>query len=134
MIAAKIDEVSRETRAEEAARKRGWIASARMAFQPRRREACFVCGKFQSISQAHHVVPLGEQFDRGFSVANHEHEFLCPNHHAILNLWIDDDISHQRRGRRAAPTFEDLTNEEVERMFQLSGRAGPVNATAKGTE
>lgn len=108
---------------EYANRKRAWIAAARMAFEPRRREACFVCGKFQSIAQAHHVVPLGEQFDRGFPAADHEHEFLCPNHHFILHLWIDDDISHQRRGRRAAPTVDDLTNEEIERMLQLSGRA-----------
>jgi hypothetical protein len=117
-------DVGRAMRAERADKKRAWIASARLLFEPRSREACFVCRKFKSIAQAHHVVPLGEQFDREFETASHEHEFLCPNHHVMLHLWIDDDISHQRRGRRAAPTIEDVSNEELNRLIDLAGRAG----------
>jgi hypothetical protein len=63
----------------------------------------------QAQVHAHHVVPLGEQFDRGFRDPYHEHEWLCPNHHAMLHLWIDDEISDLRRGRRAASTFDDIS-------------------------
>jgi hypothetical protein len=83
-----------------------------------------VCGKFKSITQAHHLVPLGEQFDRKFEAVSHEHEFLCPNHHTMLHLWIDHDISEARRGRRAAPTIEDMSDEELQRMLDLAGRSG----------
>jgi hypothetical protein len=124
LLAATLVDVGREISSEKAARKRGWIAAARLEFEPRAREPCFVCGKFKSITQAHHVVPLGEQFDHGFRVADQEHEWLCPNHHVILHLWIDDRITDVRRGRRAAHTMDHVDLTEVGRLMELVGRSG----------
>jgi hypothetical protein len=60
-----------------------------------------------------------------FKTADQEHEWLCPNHHAILHLWIDDDqISPMQRGRRAAPTVEDVDLTEIDRLMELTRRAG----------
>lgn len=124
MLAAVIVGVSRGIQSENAARKRSWIAAARLEFRPRRQEACFVCGKFDNITQAHHVVPLGEQFTHGFRVADQEHEWLCPNHHAILHLWIDARIDDQQRGRRAVLTIGYVEDTELDRMLDLVRRSG----------
>jgi hypothetical protein len=121
VLAARMWAIDREMRGERASSKRAWIASARLLFEPRPREARFVCGKFKSITQAHHLVPLAKQFDRGLETASHAHEFLCPNHHAILHLWIDGDISIERRQRRGAPTLDDLDDHEYQRMMDLMG-------------
>jgi hypothetical protein len=124
MLAATMASIGGEMRREHFQRKRAWIAAARLSFDPGRREACFVCGKFRSVAQAHHVVPLAEQYDRGINDPDQEHAWLCPSHHAILHLWIDDNISHIGRGRRAAPTMDDLSNDEIDRMLDLVKRAG----------
>lgn len=62
-----------------------WIATARLLFQPGERRACTVCGRHRAIAQAHHVVPLASQFDRGFKEADHTHVWLCPNHHVVIH-------------------------------------------------
>lgn len=123
-LAARLCIVQQELVARIAPQKRAWIASARLAFQPGPRRGCFVCGGFASVTQAHHVVPLNEQFDLGFSVPDDEHEWLCPNHHAILHLWIDRSGSHQKLGRRAAPSIADVPLEHFDRLMDLVGRAG----------
>jgi hypothetical protein len=137
LLAVALANVGREISSETAARKRGWIAAARLEFTPRARESCFVCGKFKSITQAHHVVPLGEQFDHGFQVADQEHEWLCPNHHVILHLWIDERITDVQRGRRAAHTMDYVDLTEFDRLMELvgrSGRRGPLTFLPAGTE
>lgn len=123
LLAATMAQVGSEVRAARSQRKRAWIAAARLSFNPGRREPCAVCGKFRSVAQAHHVAPLAEQFDQGFTEPDHEHVWLCPNHHAILHLWIDDDVSDARRGRRAAPTIDDLGDDEIGRLLDLVGRS-----------
>lgn len=72
-------------------RKEAWIAYARSDFEPSQRSNCEVCGKFRRVAQAHHVIPLAFQFDRGGSPPDHEHVWLCPTHHAILHLLIAAD-------------------------------------------
>jgi hypothetical protein len=68
-----------------------WVTAARQIFAPGEREACHVCGKFKGISQAHHVVPLKAQYDRGFKYPDSEFVWLCPNHHAVVHLFIPID-------------------------------------------
>jgi hypothetical protein len=81
-------------------------------------------------------VPLGEQFDHGFKVADQEHEWLCPDHRVILHLWIDDPtISYERRGRRAAPTMDEVGLVEFDKLMDLadrSGRRSPTIVSAHG--
>lgn len=124
MLAARMDVVRRRLIAQYSARKSAWIASARMGFEPAARKACYACNQFQPITQAHHVVPLNEQFDHGFDTPDHEHEWLCPNHHVILHLWIDRSGSDQQLGRRAAPSMADVPLEHFDKLMELVGRAG----------
>ncbi|WP_024342652.1 HNH endonuclease [Bradyrhizobium japonicum] len=124
MLAARMGVVKQRLVAQYSARKSAWIASARLTFQPGPRKACYVCGGFGPITQAHHVIPLNEQFDLGFVAPDHEHEWLCPNHHVILHLSIDRSSSHQKLGRRAAPSLAHTPLEHFDRLMELVGRAG----------
>lgn len=63
MLAARMSVLKQRLIAQYSARKSAWIASARLTFQPGPRKACYVCGGFGPITQAHHVIPLNEQFD-----------------------------------------------------------------------
>lgn len=56
-----------------------WIARARAQFNPGPREPCAVCGKYMSLSHAHHVAPLSSssntehhnQITRTYGCAQH---------------------------------------------------------------
>lgn len=125
LIAAAVVELSKEYRREAQGRKNAWIAVARIQFSPTDRKECFVCGKFKSITQAHHVVPLAAQFDRGFDEPDHEHVWLCPNHHVIVHLLLPQgDEDPQKLGRRATAPVGDLSVEEIRTMLDLIGRSG----------
>lgn len=65
-----------------------WIAQARASFLPSGRKSCVVCGRFQSISQAHHVFPLAIQWHVGIQRPIHDYEWLCPNHHVSIHILI----------------------------------------------
>lgn len=86
-IEERFSQLSKEARR----RKETWIAYARSDFEPSPRSNCEVCGKFRGVAQAHHVFPLALQFDRGASLPDHEHVWLCPTHHAMLHLLIAAD-------------------------------------------
>jgi hypothetical protein len=100
-----------------------WISAARAGFNARKRMPCFICGKFRYVAEAHHVVPLSSQFDRGFKGPDHEHEWLCPTHHAIIHALIDGSPDEQKLGRRAAPIIVDLDRDELARMLDLVARS-----------
>jgi hypothetical protein len=106
-----------------------WIAASRRVFSPGDREACYVCGKFRSITQAHHVIPLTAQYDRGFKYPDQECVWLCPNHHTMAHLFIPTG-----ERLRAVPTirtrFEptsalnaDLAENEFDRIMELVRRS-----------
>lgn len=65
-----------------------WIAQARASFVPTERQPCVVCGRFQSIAQAHHLFPLAIQWRFGVQHPIHDHEWLCPNHHVSIHILI----------------------------------------------
>jgi hypothetical protein len=106
-----------------------WIAASRRIFSPGDRQSCHVCEKFKSIAQAHHVVPLTAQYDRGFKYPDQECVWLCPNHHTMVHLFIP--TGERSRG---VPTIrarfettsalnEDLTEDEFNRMMELVRRS-----------
>jgi hypothetical protein len=107
-----------------------WLMASRRMFDPGPRQDCWVCGKFKSIAQAHHIIPLTTQYDRGYKYPNQEHVWLCPNHHAMAHLFIQDDnrsmlqAALRARGRTMARVFPDLSEDEFEKMLELMRRAG----------
>lgn len=107
-----------------------WIAASRMIFDPGERQPCYVCGKFKSIAQAHHVVPLSAQYDRGFKYPDPEHVWLCPNHHTMAHRYILDDnrslapAAMRARDRSMAALFPDLSEAEFNKLMELMQRAG----------
>lgn len=88
--------------------KNGWIALARRFFQPGDRAPCVVCGKFKVIAQAHHIVPLEQQYDDGYEVPDQRYVWLCPNHHELVHVFI------KRTERRVNATIAngDLSDDE----------------------
>jgi hypothetical protein len=88
MIAVRVNEQLAARKVERQRQKSAWIATARLRFDPGSRRACEICGKYSGVSEAHHVVPLAVQFDAGAVDPIHEHQWLCPTHHAILHLFI----------------------------------------------
>lgn len=107
-----------------------WVAAARQVFSPGERQPCLICGKFKGIAQAHHVVPLTAQYDRGFKYPDPEHVWLCPNHHAMAHFFIQaDDRSLEphamrARSRRLGAVMSDLSEGDLQKMFDLMQRAG----------
>jgi hypothetical protein len=102
-----------------------WIAAARKDFVPSPRAPCVVCGKFKGITQAHHVVPLARQCDLLFEKPDHEHVWLCPNHHAIVHLFLI-----RRQGSPDKPNDTligasgDLDDDHYQIIMSLLGKAG----------
>jgi hypothetical protein len=108
MIAAELVAASRAERAERQEQKRVWVAAARLEFTPTSRQPCRVCGKYASLTHAHHIVPLAVQFDRRAKSANHGHVWLCPTHHVAIHILIGQAIS---RRHRAAPSVVNVLAE-----------------------
>ena len=99
---------------ERAAAKRRWIASARRSFSPGPRQACCICGKYQSVAHAHHLTPLHIQAET--SVFSEEFVWLCPtHHHGVHEIW-----AHlRRRTARWEGHLNGFTEEEKKQMLRL---------------
>lgn len=98
-----------------------WIADARQAFSPSERQPCNICKKYKSLSQAHHVIPLSLQFDRGFKKPDDRHVWLCPTHHAAAHIaiaaaWKGGD---PRASRATVDLINEMTHEEVTALVDL---------------
>lgn len=87
---------------------------------PGKREACFMCGRFASITQAHHVVPVKELAgtckDIGTIFFNLPVWFvwLCPNHHLAWHI-----VANLKEDR-AIEVIGDLTVAEAEKFTALA--------------
>jgi hypothetical protein len=113
-----LDSVKEQKRDE----KNAWIAAARRDFLPSLRAPCIVCGKHRAITHAHHLIPLAQQYDRGFGEPNHRHVWLCPNHHVVVHAFIDSGEAIQQPG--AAATFlEDTTQEQRGTILEVVMRS-----------
>ena len=99
-----------------------WIARARAVFEPSVRSGCYVCGKHRSITQAHHVIPLSDQYDRGFKDSDWEHVWLCPNHHVIVHLFLSDGGSKLDPGE-VRTVLAEMTRDEIETLHALLMRS-----------
>lgn len=67
--------------------KRQWFTMARTLFcdvqSPRK--PCEVCGLYGDLTEAHHIVPLIDQWLAGFDTPIHAHAWLCPTHHKLVH-------------------------------------------------
>lgn len=65
-----------------------WMAVARASFVPSKRKACEVCGKYETLCQAHHIKPLAFQWADGAEAVDHTHVWLCPTHHSAVHAML----------------------------------------------
>lgn len=67
-----------------------WLKFARDEFRQSIKVArpCMACGLDREYSHAHHVVPLGLQYELGLDQAIQDHDWLCAVHHKMMHrLW-----------------------------------------------
>lgn len=96
---------------------------ARMVFTPGERQPCVVCGKLKSLTQAHHIVPLSVQYKFDFKELIQEHEWLCPNHHAALHIFIGQVMAKNINSSRACTNvINDLSLDELSKILKLLDR------------
>lgn len=106
-----------------------WIAVSRRIFSSGDRQPCYVCEKFKSIAQAHHVIPLTAQYDRGFKYPDQECVWLCPNHHTMVHLYIPTGERSmfvptiRANSKTTSALNDDLTEDEFNRMMELMRRS-----------
>jgi hypothetical protein len=104
-----------------------WMDLARYCFEPGARKPCQVCGKYRSLTHAHHLVPLSMQAARRPLLPNHEHAWLCPTHHAAVHVLIAHKrvIESQKLSRRRMAVILDLSrdNAELVKVNEIAGRA-----------
>lgn len=97
-----------------------WVREARAAFAPGQRQPCKVCGKYRSLAQAHHIVPLACQVG---PEPSHEHIWLCPTHHAAVHLLIAQSLSSRdRAGRWQIEMISEMDAREFEKVFAVFQR------------
>jgi len=67
-----------------------WIKNQRKNFNPSAKKDCDVCGKYKDVSEAHHLAPLYIQYERKITPCLQNHVWLCPTHHKIVHLVINN--------------------------------------------
>jgi hypothetical protein len=112
MIAAYTWKASRELHDKRQPEKNAWIAAARLKFSPGERRPCKICGKYRSLTQAHHIVPLAIQFEAGATEPIDVHVWLCPTHHAAEHVSIDAILKN-----RPTPSFDGMPIEEKDALL-----------------
>lgn len=102
--------------------KKAFFKLARETFRASKRSPCWVCGKFQSLTQAHHVFPLFLQWRIGVTRPIGDHEWLCPNHHAAMHVLIGQILSKNKEmsacGQQVISDLLDSEDEAI-RFFEL---------------
>ena len=98
-------------------RRKDWMQAARASFAPSEREACAACGKYQSVSQAHHIYPLAQQYEDGRDQPCHDHVWLCPTHHMVVHEIIDGLIRNVCPSLDGVPPYERDTCDGFAALF-----------------
>lgn len=93
-LALKLKSFFTEKAKENQAQKNKWIDNARLSLEKTERQNCFVCGDYKPFCQAHHLIPLSEQYDMGFKEPDNSHIWLCPTHHIIIHTFMNGIKNH----------------------------------------
>ena len=116
--------VKKDQRKQRQSGKDKWVAAARASFMPSDREACYICRQHLGITHAHHVIPLADQYERGFKQPDHAHAWLCPNHHAIIHLFLSD--SSLTAGENFGGLLAGFIHDELKALHELLIKSGGV--------
>lgn len=101
-----------------------WVSAARKLFVAGERQPCAVCGKFSSLTHAHHVIPLALQAQRDRMTVNHEHVWLCPTHHAAVHVLIGQSFAIAGKASAACLNLcTDLDVDELRAVLGIAERA-----------
>lgn len=111
-IAVLMGRVVDDLKVERSQKKGAWIAAARLKFDPGPRECCAICGKYKSLTEAHHIVPLSLQFEAGAIDPIQEFRWLCPTHHAAEHVLIKALLA-----TAPTPAFEGMPIEEKDALL-----------------
>lgn len=82
-----------------------WVNTARATFSAGEQRACEVCGKYRSLTHAHHIMPLHLQYQFGTRLPDHEFLWLCPNHHAAVHLLISQFLARRLEASKTVCTM-----------------------------
>ena len=93
--------------------KKKWIAKARAAFNPGPKQPCTVCGKYQSVTHAHHVRPLHTQY--GSPTFTEDFVWLCPTHHEGVHVLLTFIAKC-----KSWPSFDGFSEEEKLAMTRIA--------------
>ncbi|GLR89779.1 hypothetical protein [Bradyrhizobium iriomotense] len=115
-MAAKAWADARQAYKSRVARRRVWVAAARLAFDPGPRCPCAVCGQYECITEAHHIYPLALQFDAGETQPIQESCWLCPTHHRLMHEIIEALIEIRQ------PRLEGVPFGERDRLDKIGVR------------
>lgn len=69
--------------------RKAWSHAARKRFHPGPRKPCEVCSGHPLTTHAHHVTPLAMQFEAGLLVPVQAFAWVCPNHHSLIHLVLE---------------------------------------------
>jgi hypothetical protein len=89
-LAEELSQALKKAIAAKKKKKRDWIAEQRKSIRIKRRSTCEHCFQHIEVTEAHHIVPLEEQYEIGMEYAEHDIIWLCPTHHAQLHILIRD--------------------------------------------
>ena len=117
--------VEKQSREVDRASRDAWVTLARAEFKPSEQLPCYVCNKFRTLAEAHHVEPLARQYLDHPEYINHRHVWLCPTHHVAIHRLLaragDDD---RALGRRSAGVITEVPQAHLRRLLTLVRMSG----------
>ena len=111
---------------EERQQRLAWIEASRKALRPGDKQPCVLCGGHAGVTHAHHVAPLGMQYDVGIRDAEQEYLWLCPTHHALVHAAINEAL----RGEQTAAFDGETIAEHIAECYKIAARGLAVLALA----
>ncbi len=93
---------------------KSFIREARKSQPKLMQQPCVICGKYESVTNAHHVFPLKYQASRAMKNPDQEIVWLCPNHHSGVHAQIS------LLERNISKRLEGFEPEEIDKMDKIS--------------
>lgn len=106
--------------------KKSWVRIQRLLFSPSDRSPCFVCGKYKSLTHAHHLIPLAKQACESIQSVDNRHVWLCPTHHSAIHILLGArNVAHKKQTTAvrnvATEMSRDCSPDEWQRLLYVLG-------------